>query len=265
MATRNMEVLLNLAWFSFDRSIYSILNDYDKDNIKLELARSKDYAFKAIYYGANSCKCFSGGISIDMHRISYLFAINILCNKWENTKEMGSLLIDSLNAENCIIRRGLPTATRSWFLLDLFSLVSNIEINKKIAIAPKKDKYKPFYEILELWDTQDEALIDQHITILCEYHLIYAASEIDYDNQEERMRNLEMPSFQIFPYEVLAWLKLREEHGLKNPVKFSHELMNTKIVKVFLELNTPLDEIEDLPFEKDILSNLKKACPEMKI
>lgn len=265
MATQNIEVLLNLAWFSLDRSVYSILNDYDENDIKLELSRAKDYAFKTIYYGAKSCKCFSGGVNIDMNRISLLFAINILCNKWENTKEMGRLLIDSLNAENCIIGRGLPTATRSWFLLDLFSFVSKIEIDKKRAIAPKNDKYEPFYDVLQDWDTDDENLIDKHITILCEYHLIYAASEIDYANREERMRNFEIPCFQIFPYEILAWLKLREQHGLKNPTEFSHDLMNTKIVKVFLELGSPLDEVEDLPFKKEVIANLKEACPEMKI
>ncbi|MBU3013265.1 hypothetical protein KO488_00750 [Poseidonibacter lekithochrous] len=159
----------------------------------------------------------------------------------------------------------LHAATRSWFLLDLFSFVSKIEINKKIAIAPRKNKYEPFYDVLQDWDTQDEALIDKHITMLCEYHLIYATSQIENDSLKERMKNYEIPCFQIFPYEILAWLKLREQHGLKNPNKFTHELMNTKIVKVFLELDTPLAEVEDLPFEKEVLSNLKAACPDMKI
>lgn len=65
--------------------------------------------------------------------------------------------------------------------------------------------------------------------------------EFDY---EERM---------LFPYEILAFLRIREWANLKNPITFDHPLMQHPLAKIPPTLNMPNIH----PF-KDAIDELKK-------
>jgi hypothetical protein len=146
-------------------------------------------------------------------------------------------LIDSLNAKKCIIRRGSSKALRTWFMIELFSMINGFEINKKRTYYPKT--FYPYDEALDAWNTNDLKEVDKLSYLLADKHLLT-------DKEDNEL--LHLPFIQIFPYEILAWLKLREQVGLKNPTEYSHPLMNTPIAKMFLKLKEPLEEPQHIPF-----------------
>ena len=190
--------------------------------------------------------------------------INLICNDWESSSEIGDYLIDSLNAKNCIVGRGDAKALKSWFVLELYSIVSKNEFSKRRALYPKD--FSVYGSILLSWDTEDFKILDSNVTVLCNKHLEEAIIPIvEYEEEERKKEELELPAFHIFPYEIIAWLKLREKAGLKNPTEFSHPLMNTPIAKMFLELKEPLPKPTELPYAKELLEKLKEKCPDVEV
>lgn len=258
-----IDVLLQLSWYSTDRLVYSLLFKKDGMLAQEELSRAASYAFYAIYFGASACRCFQGMYSIPMQRISLLFSLNILTGHWNDIEKMGNTFVRSLNAENCIIRRGNENALRSWFLIDLYDKLTGKKIDKRKARYP--EEYGAYGEVFSVWDSKDLYEINKMVSILCDLHLILATSEITPDNEDERKAKYEIPVFQVLPYEILAWLAIRKQHGLENPTEYSHPLMNTPIAQFFLNLETPLPKPEKLPYVKELLTKLKEKCPEIEI
>ena len=103
--------------------------------------------------------------------------------------------------------------------------------------------------------SKDTAKINVLIYIICEMYL----------ELENKKKNLFQNINYAFPYEILAWLKLRELKGLKNPTKFTHPLMNTPIAKMFLNIKEPLPKPKELPYAKELLEKLKEKCPDVEI
>jgi len=142
-------------------------------------------------------------------------------------------------------------------------LATQKELNKKRAMYPKD--LSPYDMILNSWDEEDLDTLDSMITILCNEHAKLAVIPVTNENQWDRKEKLQLPAFELLPYEVLAWLKLREKQGLKNPTEFSHPLMNTPIAKMFLDIKEPLPKPKELPFAKELLEKLKEECPDVEI
>jgi hypothetical protein len=257
-----LEMFANLGLYSYERFVHALLSKKETSIQSEELIRAVNYSYLTLSLGAKSCKCYKGHIGINMHRVSFILGLNILCSDEEMCSELGDHLLDSLNAKNCIIKRGREDALASWFVIELYSLVTQKEFHKKRARYPKD--LSPYNMALEDWDSEDADMIDDIIGILCDKHLDKAIIPLDnYDF--ERKERLEIPSFQLFPYEILAWLKLREKAGLKNPTEFSHPLMNTTIAKMFLDIKEPLPKPKELPFAKELLEKLKEQCPDVEI
>ena len=253
-----------LAHFSFERSIYAILSLKDKDRFIEECNRASTYGYAMLTLGSKSCKCFKGRGSVPMHRTTIHFALNILTSEWKNAKEIGDRLISSVNAENCIIQRGDIEAYSSWFILKLYSIVVDKEINTKRALYPKEN-FTPYDTILENWDSIDMDEIDTYVTLLSNTHLSSAHIPMTEANEEKKRYKLELSHIQLLPYEILIWLKLRELKGLKNPKTFTHPLMNTPIAKMFLNIKEPLPYPQELPYAKELLEKLKEQCPDVEI
>ena len=253
-----------LSHFSIDRVIYSALYLQNTNKFIVELRRANIYSYLTLAVGSQTCKCMQGKTSIPMHRAMVHFAINVLTLSMNNIEEIGDALIDSLNAENCIIKRGDYQAYGSWFMVELYSKVSGKEINKRRSLYPKYG-YEPYSIVLDSWDTDEFEEIDTFITLLSNKYLESALIPLTKNNEEEKRYNLEIPHIQLFPYEILTWLKLREKIGLKNPKTFTHPLMNTPIAKMFLDIKEPLPKPKELPFAKELLEKLKEKCPNIEI
>ena len=254
-----------LAHFTFSRTIESILNLKSKNKFIEEASMTAIYSYLTLYIACQTCKCTLGQSNIDMQRAIIHFSLNILLSQEEQVEELGSLLIDGLNGENCTIQRGNYEAYGAWFIIELYSYYSGKEINKRRALYPKEGSNAPYNMILDDWDTEDMEQIDLFITLLSTKYLESATIPMTEDNEDEKRANLEIPHIQLFPYEILAWLKLREKAGLKNPTEYTHPLMNTPIAKMFLDIKEPLPKPKELPYAKELLEKLKEKCPDVEI
>jgi len=254
-----------LFHFSIDRAIFSAFYLRDNNKAITELEKATNYSYLTLNIGSQTCKCLHGKSFIPIHRAIICFALNILTSSTNNIMDIGDILIDSVNAENCIINRGEYQAYGAWFIIELYSYYSGKEINKRRALYPKKGHNAPYDMILKEWDTEDKEQVDTYITLLCNKYLESAIIPMTEDNEEEKRFQLEIPHLQLFPYEILSWLKLRELKGIKNPKTFTHPLMNTPIAKIFLDIKEPLPKPKELPYAKELLEKLKEKCPDMEV
>ncbi|WP_428746077.1 hypothetical protein [Sulfurimonas sp.] len=246
----------SLAAYSIDRASCFLIIENNKERFLEHFSLYAYYSYLTIHETSKACKCLRGVPYLEMQRITNFFTSNIIARHWDKTQLIGKDLINSLNAEGCIIRRGDKNALQAWFVIELFSLVFEVEINKKRALYPKDFS---FYEkILEVWDSEDLVEIDKHVYNLCDLHLTKQGKD-----EEEELKFLEIPSLLLFPFEVLAWLRLREYKGFKNPREFTHPLMNEPITKTLLELNEPLEEPNEVPFLNEFLSYVYEHCPDI--
>ena len=213
----------------------------------------------------------------------------------DEAARFGDDILEAINAikENPygVTSNGERVNPISWFIIDLYTLAFGKWYIEKNAKHPSKKSYKLYQRVLDNWDTQNPEEIEKLNFILCEMHLIELDNKAIYDRQMDDIlggsmenaielithmsehgshddfapRELDEMYAWLFPYEILVWLKLREQKGLSNPKTFSHPLMNTPITKFFLELETPLPKPSTLPFAKELLGKLKEQCPNVEI
>jgi len=253
-----------LALYSIYRGIYLISVQEDEINSALEFTRACDYGYMTIHI--TSLLCFAdydysweGKPKIEMDRVSALWGASFLVNDLNKADEIGIDLINSLNAEGCIVGRGMKDAHLAWFMVKLFSLATEKKIDERKPIYPEKDSDYKFYErVLADWDNLNINTVDKLISILCEQHLITVSPMLsDYDAYPK-------PFLRLLPFEVIMLLKLRKRNGLKNPKKFTHELMNTPVMQLFLNEKNIYPESVELPFAKELLVKLESKYPNMR-
>jgi len=154
---------------------------------------------------------------------------------------------------------GSELCETSWFLLDLYGKAYNREYNR--AHAERPEKMVPYDTILQAWDTTDMKKLDQLVYLLCEHHVMQTEEE----TSEEEYFAFNGFGYELYPYEILSWLKLREKKGLPNPKSFPHPLMNTPIAKFFLQLKTPLERPQQLPYVETLLEEFNKVCSNVEV
>lgn len=95
----------------------------------------------------------------------------------------------------------------------------------------------PYEEVLNIRDTTDQAEVDRWVYNLCDVHF-------EFTEEGDVFSSL---TSQLFPYEILAWLAIRQRKGLENPEKYEHLLMQHLLAQ---------------PFEQPLA---KPDCPEAEI
>jgi hypothetical protein len=258
--------LYEIGMFHYEHSIYSLIKSKDEVLVKKHLSFALEYAYYGIKYASLTCGEYEeGNPFLIVNKAIFTQSILLLSNQYERYESLGKHFIDSLNGQNCIIKRGYAKSTISYFLLKLFSLYIKQDITLH-KLLQAQIQY-PYDEIINNWNTNNLIDIEIYITFLCEEHI--KCAELNWEQYREEddeslaYKELFLVSSYSFPYEVLVLLKLREKLGLENPKKFTHPLMNTPISKFFLNLKEPLvrpriDEIEELSliaYEK--FSNIK--------
>ena len=198
------------------------------------------YSFSTI--NAYIAQCLISGYKEEYDDISRWF-YNSIKNKDVSREKFVN------NYETIYVDYDTDTNDSVWFLYFLYkkSHLIDIEIDN-ITIK------KPYMNVLNIWDDNNLKDIERHIYMLSEYHI-------------EKNKNNEFgsPIYNLFPYEILTWLKLRELKGLKNPKTFTHPLMNTPIAKMFLNIKEPLPYPQELPYAKELLEKLQEQCPDVEI
>jgi len=259
-----------LTLYSVYRAIYAIFILEDKEKALEEFSRANEYGYLTLHITSMLCyiDCDIYGDDeyvmeskpqIEMDEISTLWGISFLMNDFEKADNMAKDLIDSLNTKGCIIARGNRTAYVEWFMVKLYALVMNIELDKRKPMYPKKDSNFKFYEeILDDWDTEDIVKVQLMIDTLCTLRLDLTEPML---NEDDDFRK---PFLRLLPFEVIMFLRLREREGIKNPTKFTHSLMNTPLMTILVETSEIKSKpVASLPYAKKLLENLDDTYSEL--
>jgi hypothetical protein len=256
-----------LALYNIEYMSYIFLSqDFQEERIETHLQLSNHYSFSMLTAMVESNDCLKPSSSIWMKNGGLFLASNIISNNWASSEKIVDIFLLSIEGKNSVIGYGHPQHVEAWFLLDLFCKVFDKTYNNDRAYLP--EKYEIYEEVLNLWNTQNLVELDLLIFKLSEYHLLKNFNILQQHKEKEEngdaIEYIDVQSF-LFPYEILAWLKLREKAGLKNPTEYTHPLMNTPIAKMFLELKEPLEKPTELPYAKELLEKLKEKCPDIEI
>ena len=133
-----------------------------------------------------------------------------------------------------------------WFLLELFATSIGQKIDTSLYSYPTT--LSPYDQALQSWDTSDQTVLQEVISQMANFHLAQTLSSEEDDvlefDYEERM---------LFPYEILAFLRIREWANLKNPVTFDHPLMQHPLAQLPPVLNIP-----NIQLLKDVIDTFNK-------
>lgn len=273
----NSNIVYNFELLSFlhlDRAIYELYNKKE-EKVELSLSYVQAYSYILLTECPKACGCLDINPFLEMRRSGVLLNLQVLLSNENQIKESLEKLIDSLNAKSCLIRRGDELSLQAWFSIELLSRVYEIEIIKKRTKYPKN--FELYSSILDKWDTKDLIEADTFVTFLCNNHFDIVKQRqpkrgrgsslyiVGGGIQESSPEFLSLPFIQIAPYEVLAWLKIRELKGLENPKEFSHPIMNTKTVQMFLNIKQPLSKPDYLPYVDEVIKGIKQKCEEKRV
>jgi len=265
----SFDILNSMSDWHLGYSQYVLIHEKSNQKSLEEFAKSTQYGYLATKKSDEAWGCLPSDEYHLMNLISLYFAQSIICGWNKESTDFLDIMIASIDFgiqadENDdplyrIIEGGFNRVPASWFLLELSCIIGKRNFNRENANYPHS--MKPYDEVLKIWNTTDLAEIDRLVHLLADAHLDQAQEE----NTDDDYFEFGNSNLWLFPYEILVWLKLREEQGLKNPTEFTHPLMNTPIAKIFLEIKEPLPKPKELPYAKELLEKLKETCPKIEI
>jgi hypothetical protein len=159
----------------------------------------------------------------------------------EESSEIAQLMIESINQKDEIklIEQGDKFYPAMWFTLDLYCLVNNKSYDKDKATYP--EIMTPYDEVLLEWDNEDLERVDQLVSKMADLHVLRSRQGLKEDWEQE----FSWREMQLFPFEILYWLRQREKQGLKNPEHFTHYLMQEPLAQMSLfDKKLPVPKIE---------------------
>ena len=199
---------------------------------------------------------------------------NLLLAGWqvEADEIMNLVLASKIGSPGIILDGGSTLDTFVFFLMELYCLWQGKTFRRgdfrHTAIYRKEfgDDVVFIYDpMLENWSTTDSKLLDNLVTQMCDYHVSRTVEQPkgipkDEEDYYEFNRNA---AHQLYPFEVLVWLKIRELAGLKNPSEFFHPLMNQPLAEPITDapLKKPIEHEET----NQILSLVLKHFPDAQL
>ncbi|MNF45360.1 hypothetical protein D3C84_264880 [compost metagenome] len=121
-----------------------------------------------------------------------------------------------------------------WFLMHLACDVEGLNIDTSVYSYP--DSLAPYDEVLADWKTTDLDKVTRMVQRMADFHVLEAKS----DRRKGRVYEFENESRMLFPYEIFAFLRLREWLGLDNPGEFDHPLMQQPLGRMPIDPGTVL-------------------------
>ena len=109
-----------------------------------------------------------------------------------------------------------------WFILDLCLRANGEQISPSWNYPKQMGIYG---KVLEHWDTEDKALVDELIEELCLHHIRQSDEDSQYQEPDDagnfdpdaagwELLEFSSADYFIFPVEIHAWLSLRRKRGL---------------------------------------------------
>lgn len=204
------------------------------------------------------------------HRTGGLYLAQcMLCSWWDRAETLTKLyaesvsmpkpykVVDTYTIEG-IIRDGAFFDLGAWFVMDLCCLYFGVDYDKQYADTPRTGDYDIYREVLDNWQTQDVERVNIMLYKLCELH-------ITRPTKDESGFSYEFEGKELFPYEVMAWLQLREKAGLENPEKYTHPLMNTVYSQFYTPADTPLPIPAGDNSVSEILQHVHQLLPDLEL
>ncbi len=203
--------------------------------------------------------------TLRMQTVMLFWSECILAGWFDEATEIGQRSLAPAEQGGRAMTYGRSFDTASYFLLELHYLWQNIPFDRKTEgfDHPLYDEHTPFiYEdILDHWNTRDTARVDDYVTRMADYHLTQTEEETE-TSPEDDYFEFNDTFTRLFPYEIMAWLKLREHLGLPNPAKYSHPLMQQPLAEFIPD--TPLDK-PDMPQVETLLQIVRDALPGVRL
>ncbi|SFV64423.1 hypothetical protein MNB_SM-4-1162 [hydrothermal vent metagenome] len=264
--------LVDLSNLHQEYSIFKNEKGQKKEALK-HLSISTQYGYLALEYGSKACGCFKDkNPFIIQNKAVFLMSNILLTSNIEEFETVANHLIDSLNGKSCIIKKGYKQSSISWMILQMTSMYLNKPIKLHKSLQAKLEL--PLKDIVQHFETDDIIQVERLIYLMCDMHIYISnqSYEVHYEKQYAedgdilglKYKELFIVGLYQLPFEVLVWLKLRELKGLKNPKEFTHPLMSTNIVKMYLDIKEPLQKPEMLSYVKALIQKIKENCPEFK-
>jgi len=123
------------------------------------------------------------------------------------------------------------------------------------SLSSYPEDMAPYAQVLADWRTEDLAKVHDWVCQMAEYHVV----ESD-DSVPDAVNEFDDTDAQLFPYEILAYLRLREWNGLKNPDRFDHPLMNQPLA--WLPEPVPLAQPET-PLLDRVIERFRTEYPKL--
>lgn len=187
-----------------------------------EFALSACYARATVQFESAYAEAGQRG-SIVLGVAPFYFCLNVLAGWREDADRVGRLLVRGLDTSLLDLRHTdrheAGTLYRHlWFILHLYCSAKGVQIDTKPYSYP--DDMSPYAAVLADWRTSDVTRVQQFVLAMADFHA-QEARQTKHDEIAEFDFNAQM----LFPYEILAFLRLREWLGLPNPQSFEHPLM----------------------------------------
>ncbi|MBO3275762.1 hypothetical protein [Pseudomonas schmalbachii] len=141
-----------------------------------------------------------------------------------------------------------------WFLVHLACEVEELTIDTSLYSYPKS--LAPYDEVLADWKTTDLGKVSQMVQRMADFHAQHSRE----DSRGREVYEFENEERWLFPYEIFAFLRLREWLGLKNPHEFDHPLMQQPLGCLPCEPGIPLARPET-PLLDQVIAKFNQQYP----
>ncbi len=139
-----------------------------------------------------------------------------------------------------------------WFLMHLYCDANHLKFDTSLYSYP--EDMQPYATVLADWRTSDLDKVQAFVSAMADFHVQEARTtkhdEIAEFDREDRM---------LFPYEILAFLRLRECEGLPNPDTFDHPLMQQPLATLPIPVPLP---VPDTPLLDNVIEKFKQEFPD---
>ena len=184
--------------------------------------------FNAAFIHRALARCINCGVLPDVAALT--LSLSIIAGWKAEAQSVLNTLVAGLDSSLLDLRKSpLHSAgelyRHFWFLLHLGSDLFSTNVTPSNYSYP--DDMSPYAEVLAQWKTDDLSTVQRLVSSMADFHLTQSRSTGHADILE-----FDVESRALFPYEILAFLRIREWVGVKNPDAYDHPLMNTPLARL---------------------------------
>lgn len=219
-----------------------------------DLALAARYAHWAVFFEEPFANQGRGGIL--PREAAAWFALQIIAGWREQAGTVGRAIYKGLDTALLDMRindrhDAGKLFRHMWFLIHLYCDSGRHPLD--ISLYSYPNDMAPYAQVLADWRTEDVAKVHRWVCGMAEFHV----AQTD-DSRPDTVREFDYDDWKLFPYEILAYLRLREWNGLPNPEKFDHPLMNQPLAR--LPQSVPLAQ-PDTPLLDCVIERFRTEFP----